>query len=137
MASTTGSGVGRCRFKDLCLDATDPAPVAAFWAGAVGLTEERLDGGAYRLVDEMAEHTIWVNRVAEPRTVKNRVHLDVLVRHVDELRARGASVQRELPRWTVLSDPEGAELCAFVRPPEEPLGTYRLLEIVVDAVDPW
>ena len=41
----------------------------------------------------------------------------------------------ELPRWTLLSDPEGGELCAFVRPPER-LAPYRLLEIVVDAVEP-
>ena len=41
----------------------------------------------------------------------------------------------ELPRWTVLADPEGGELCAFVRPPERLLA-YRLLELVVDAVDP-
>ncbi len=136
MPSTTGSGVARCRFKDLCLDSTEPARPAAFWAETLGLTEEKVDGGPIRLVDDVSEHTLWVNRVPEPRTVKNRVHLDVLVRRVDELQARGASVQRVLPGWTVLSDPDGGEVCAFVRPPEEPLGTYRLLEIVVDAVDP-
>lgn len=136
MAHPTGTVEGRCRFKDLCVDATDPARLAAFWAGALGLTDEHLEGGAHRLVDSVAEHTIWVNRVPEPRTVKNRVHLDVLVRGVEELSDRGASVQRELPRWTLMSDPEGGELCAFVRAAGEPLGTYRLLEVVVDAVDP-
>ncbi|HET9562895.1 MAG TPA: VOC family protein [Propionibacteriaceae bacterium] len=37
--------------------------------------------------------------------------------------------------WTVLADPEGGELCAFVREPEA-LPNYRVYEVVVDAADP-
>jgi glyoxalase superfamily protein len=125
----------RCRFKDLCIDAADPLVLATFWATALGLSTEVLDTGARRLVDDTAEHTVWVNEVPEPRTVKQRVHLDVRVGRVAELQPAGATVVRELPRWTLLTDPEGGELCAFVRPTSE-LGTYRLLEVVVDAVDP-
>lgn len=126
---------GRCRFKDLCIDVTTPAVMATFWAGALGLTAELLDTGAYRLVDDVAEHTVWLNRVPEPRTVKQRVHLDVAVTDIAELVELGARVADEQLRWTVLSDPEGGELCAFARPVEE-LARYRLTEIVVDARDP-
>lgn len=136
MSRIGGPTGDRCRFKDLCLDAADPDLLAAFWAATLGLTDDRLDDGAHRLTDAIAEHTVWINRVPEPRTVKQRVHLDVLVREVRELESRGATVLRELPRWTLLADPEGGELCAFVRPPDPPLSTYRLLEIVVDAADP-
>jgi len=133
----TSDGVtgNRCRFKDLCIDTTDQHRLAHFWAAALGLRAERLDNGAYRLGDDIAEHTVWINPVPEPRTVKQRVHLDVAVRDVADLLELGASPVRELPRWTLLSDPEGGELCAFVRPRER-LDAYRLLEIVVDAADP-
>ena len=133
--SADGTTGDRCRFKDLCIDAGDQHRMAEFWASALGLGAEMLDTGAYRLGDDVAEHTVWINAVPEPRTVKQRVHLDVAVRDVAELLAIGATHVRELPRWTLLSDPEGGELCAFVRPPER-LAPYRLVEIVVDAVDP-
>jgi hypothetical protein len=64
--------------------------------------------------------------------VKNRMHLDVHARSVDELLALGATVVEEFPRWTVTADPEGGEFCAFVR--EEP-PPYRLYEIGLDAAD--
>jgi hypothetical protein len=133
--SADGTTADRCRFKDLCIDATDQHRVAPFWAAALGLGAEALDNGAYRLDDGVAEHTVWINPVPEPRSVKQRVHLDVAVRDVAELVGIGAEVVAELPRWTVLVDREGGELCAFVRSPER-LAPYRLLEIVVDAVEP-
>ena len=133
--SADGTTGDRCVFKDLCIDVTDQQRMAPFWAAALGLDSEPLDNGAYRLTDDIAEHTVWINPVPEPRTVKQRVHLDVAIREVAELLERGATPVHEQPRWTVLSDPEGGELCAFVRPPER-LTTYRLLEIVVDAAAP-
>ncbi len=39
-----------------------------------------------------------------------------------------------MPNWTLLADPEGGELCAFVREPAK-LPAYRLYEVVVDAED--
>jgi predicted enzyme related to lactoylglutathione lyase len=60
-------------------------------------------------------------RVPEPKTVKNRVHLDVRVGRdrVDEevarLTARGATVlhhgQQGPYSWVTIADPEGNELC--------------------------
>jgi hypothetical protein len=50
--------------------------------------------------------------VPEPKTVKNRVHWD-LYGDVDEFTAAGATVLAELPRWTVMADPEGNEFCVF------------------------
>ena len=51
----------------------------------------------------------------EPRTVKNRIHWDVLG-SVDSLQAAGAMVLRrpdEDTGWTVMADPDGNEFCAF------------------------
>ncbi len=92
-------------------------------------------GHGYALVDDVAEHRVWINRVAEARSVKQRVHLDVHVAAVEELTERGATVLDDEQPWTVLADPEGGELCAFVREPAELTG-YRFYELVVDAVDP-
>jgi hypothetical protein len=126
---------GRCVFKDLCIDVTDQHRMAPFWATALGLSAEELDNGAYRLRDDVSAHTVWLNPVPEPRTAKQRVHLDLLVAEVAELQDIGAGLITELPGWTVLTDTEGGELCAFLRPAER-LADYRLLEVVVDATDP-
>ena len=74
-------------FKDLCLDAHDPVLVGEFWAGALGLELHRQEGGDTYLTGPTPQHTIWVNRVPEPKTVKHRVHLDVNAGSVAELEA--------------------------------------------------
>ena len=119
-------------YKDLCLDAQDPLRLGRFWAVALGLELVELADGDVVLRGPTPQHTVWVNRVPEPRTVKNRMHLDLHARAVPDLLGLGASVVEEFPRWTVLADPEGGEFCAFVReePPE-----YRLYEVVLDAAD--
>ena len=121
-------------FKDLCIDATDPEVQARFWAAALGLRAE-LTGGDFRLVGEAPEQTLWVNKVPEPRSVKQRVHIDVHVAAVSDLTKLGAIIVDEAQPWTVLADPEGGELCAFVRDPDA-LPDYRIYEVVVDAADP-
>jgi hypothetical protein len=118
-------------FKDLCIDATDPRLLGRFWAGALGLEYHApREDGVVRLTGTTPQHTIWVNAVPEPRTVKQRVHLDVNVHDVADLERLGATVtDAESFRWTVMADPEGGELCAFVRQGEI---EHRLYEVVVD-----
>jgi Glyoxalase-like domain len=123
-------------FKDLCLDATDAERLGTFWAGALGL-ELRPAGedsnGDYLLVGPTPEHTVWVNQVPEPKTVKHRIHLDLNVGSVDELTRLGATVvDADTFSWTLMADPEGGELCAFVREGEI---ERRLYEIGVDCGD--
>ncbi len=123
-------------FKDLCLDAADAERLGTFWAGALGL-ELRAAGedsnGDVLLVGPTPQHTVWVNQVPEPKTAKHRMHLDVNVGSVDELTRLGATVvDADTFRWTLLADPEGGELCAFVREGEI---EQRLYEIVVASGD--
>ncbi|HTF40498.1 MAG TPA: VOC family protein [Propionibacteriaceae bacterium] len=54
---------------------------------------------------------------------------------VSDLTDLGAMIIDDAQSWTVLADPEGGELCAFVREPES-LPDYRVYEVVVDAADP-
>jgi catechol 2,3-dioxygenase-like lactoylglutathione lyase family enzyme len=120
-------------FQDLCLDVGDPERMAAFWAPVLGLRRD--PDHPERLTDGVDEHALWLNAVPEPRTVKQRVHLDVHVAAVSDLVDRGATVLDDSQRWTVLADPEDGEMCAFVRDPGA-LPDYRLYEVVVDCADP-
>jgi hypothetical protein len=119
------------RFKDLCLDAVDIEQAAGFWAPTLGLEIRRKSGSVW-LAGPSPAHTVWINQVPEPTTVKNRVHFDVHTGSLDELTGRGAKVQATEARWTVLTDPDGQEFCGFVR---EQVPDYRLYEVVVDCAD--
>jgi hypothetical protein len=132
--SRTDPAAGRLRYKDLCVDAVDATRMSGFWASALGLSAELRDGTAL-LGDDVPEHTLWVNAVPEPVTVKQRVHLDLHVAAVEDLVRLGATVVDTTQPWTLLRDPEGGELCAFVREPDR-LPRYRLYEVVVDSPDP-
>ncbi len=116
------------------MDTGDAATAAAFWSRALGLTPHQR-GRNFVLTDDVDVHTLWLNSVPEAKSVKNRVHLDVHVAAVSDLLELGARVLDDTLPWTVLADPEGAEFCAFQRPPDQ-LPDYRLYELVVDSVDP-
>ena len=127
------------RWQDLCVDAVDAGVLGRFWAGALGLTYVAHDDGDAQLDGPTPEHRVWINTVPEPVTVKQRVHLDVHVRSVDEVLALGATPEDlENFRWKVLRDPEGGELCAFERDADDERlrSGYLLYEIVVDSVAP-
>lgn len=120
------------RFKDLCIDAARPPVLGEFWAAAADRSWHLHDDGDGSVDGPTPQHTIWLNAVAEPRTVKHRVHLDIYARSLDDLTALGATTIEQLDKWTVMADPEGGEFCAFLRddPPAE-----RLHGLVIDSVD--
>ena len=127
------------RWKDLCIDATDAHPMAQFWGALLSLQAELHDDGDAALRGATPEETIWINAVPEPRTVKQRVHLDLDVGSVEAVLALGATMV--LPaaesgfRWSVLADPEGGELCVFEREGLAESPPARIYELVVDTVD--
>ena len=125
----------RVSYKDLCVDVNDLDAAAAFLGPLLGLAPEERREAVLRLGDGVPEHVVWLNLVAEPRTVKNRVHLDVDVASVEEVLGAGATVVDDRQPWTVLRQDQAGELCVFVRPPER-LQPYRLYEVVVDCADP-
>lgn len=119
-------------WKDLCIDAVDVDLMARFWAGTLG-REVESRGDLRLLTGPTPRHSVWINPVPEPVTVKQRVHLDVHVASTDDVLALGATVLDDTqPRWDVLRDPEGGELCTF---PREQVPEERLYEIIVDAHD--
>ena len=122
-------------YKDLCIDAVDPAVMGRFWAGALQLDLEVDEDGDARLVGPTPQHTVWLNRVPEPVTVKQRVHLDVRADSVQDVVALGGVVvdAESFEHWTVMKDVEGGELCVFLTRPGKAAG---LMEIVADTADP-
>ena len=124
----------RVVYKDLCVDVGDLEAAAAFLGPLLGLEEQERRAAVLRLGDDVDQHTVWLNLVPEPRTVKNRVHLDVDAASVEEVLAAGARVVDDSQPWTVLTHPEVGELCVFPRPPER-LRAYRVHAVVVDCAD--
>jgi len=133
------------------IDCADPARLAEFWAAAlgyvvqpppdgfdswegfltsIGVPEERWNDRSAVVDPDEAGPRLFFQMVPEPKTVKNRVHVDlsvagrgtapdVRVSRVDakvaELLALGATIQRRGEengeRWVVMQDPEGNEFC--------------------------
>jgi predicted enzyme related to lactoylglutathione lyase len=120
------------------MDTTGAAGLGRFWADAAGL-ELRPDEEDGNLVGPTEGHGIYLCRVPEGKSVKHRVHLDVYAASVADLVAKGATVVLPAEEsgfaWTVLTDPEGGEFCAFLREPAD-LPDYRVHGLVVDCADP-
>jgi hypothetical protein len=125
------AGVPLATYKDLCIDAVDAEGAARFWGGMLGLTPGPHRDGIWWLDDESGHAVAWVNPVPEPKTVKNRMHIDVNAEGLEAALAAGASVvDKDSFRWTVMRDPDGQEFCIFVR--DTPI-ERRLYELVLDS----
>jgi len=115
------------RFKDLCIDVADARACGAYWSTMLGWSLEMHDDGDAHLRDEGGRVQVWLNVVPEPKSVKNRIHLDVNAESVQEALDAGARLERELPRWTMLLDPDGQEHCVFPRAERVEKRPYELV----------
>lgn len=103
----------------IVIDAVDTAAVAEFWAAALHY-QRREPVGQYEVLTAPEGHRspmVLIQAVAEPKSGKNRVHLDL---HVDDAEAEaerlaglgatrlGANTLGEI-RWITMADPEGNE----------------------------
>jgi predicted enzyme related to lactoylglutathione lyase len=139
------------RLVQIAMNARDDTVVGRFWAEALGrgvssegpgVTNVEPMGFAY---PDPATLFIDVLAVPEPKTVKNRVHIDLAttsaahqVDLVARLRALGAvpaDVGQGDVSWTVLADPEGNEFCVLGPHPVYQ-DTGPVAEVVADCADP-
>jgi hypothetical protein len=109
----------RYRLYELVVDAAEPAAIAAWWADVLGARIEHDDEGFPGLVGIPGApfEGIVFAPVPEPKTVKNRIHVDVTTDDLEGLVGAGARLVRPRDdeiRWNVMADPEGNEFCAFV-----------------------
>jgi predicted enzyme related to lactoylglutathione lyase len=102
------------------LDCRDLDTMVAFWGRLLGL-EEQARYPDYVWMSRLSDGgpALAFQRVPEPKTVKNRMHLDMAVPDLDDTVALVAELggsrlaDHEIGdfRWIVLADPEGNEFC--------------------------
>jgi predicted enzyme related to lactoylglutathione lyase len=137
------------RLVQINMKANDDSALGAFWAEALGWSVSSEGPGVTNLEPESFVYpdpaAVCIDLIAspEPKTVKNRVHVDLAARsaaHQAELVTRlqdlGATLadigQGDVP-WTVMADPEGNEFCVLDSLYEE---TGPIATVVVDCADP-
>ncbi|MGN6793915.1 MAG: VOC family protein [Streptosporangiaceae bacterium] len=139
------------RAVHIVIDATDPSALAAFWAAALGWEVA---------ADESDEAVVWPTGfsypgpaalplvfvpVAEQKTGKNRLHLDLSttsqqhqaaeVQRMLRLGATPADIgQGDVP-WEVLADPEGNEFCVL-DPRDGYMDARPVAAVVLDCARP-
>jgi len=101
------------------IDARDPAALGRWWQEALGWVVVNDDPEEFEIRPAADRFPgLLVGAVPEPKTIKNRLHLDFRPddrdREVERLLALGATRvdvgQRDVS-WVVLADPEGTEFC--------------------------
>ncbi len=106
-------------WEQTIVDARDPATLGAWWAAALGwvVVNDAADEFEIRASPDRLPGLLFVP-VAEPKTVKNRLHLDFRpgdrdaeVERLVDLGATRADVGQGEQTWVVLADPEGNEFC--------------------------
>jgi hypothetical protein len=106
------------RLHGVVVASADPRAQAEWWGAAYGAEIVHHDDG-YSTVEQvpgMPIQTMDFVPVPEPKTVKNRIHWDV-IGDPDALARAGAAILRRPDdeiRWTVMADPEGNEFCVFL-----------------------
>jgi len=115
------------RIQCLCIDTTDPARLATFWAAALGWRRTHDEEGEVVLEppagspeDGVVPDLLFL-RVPEDKATKNRLHLDLRpldqaaeVARLEALGARRTDVgQGPDVSWVVLADPDGNEFCVL------------------------
>lgn len=140
------------RLYSVVVDANDLGGLARFWSAALGwpISYEAPDEMVVELEEDdpgaAGQIGLVFVPVPEPKTVKNRIHLDLATTsaehqaaEVERLLGLGASRvdigQGDDVSWVVLADPEGNELCVLAPHPVYE-GTGPIAAIVVHCHDP-
>jgi predicted enzyme related to lactoylglutathione lyase len=106
----------------LVLDCSNPEELAQFWSAALGWQTLGGAGNYVLLVSaDAALPRLLLQRVPEPKSVKNRMHLDIETADIEaearRLETLGAQrlacdAQHEHgSNWVLMADPEGNEFC--------------------------
>ena len=104
----------------LSIDCADPVGLADFWSEALGRPVNpgaNGDNAAIDATDPASGPRLAFHKVPEPKTVKNRLHLDLRTNQfeaeTERLMSLGATrirdVEKPAVRWTTFADPEGNE----------------------------
>jgi hypothetical protein len=112
--------VNPVRAVEVCVDVIDPRPVAEFWVGLLGYrVRGDVDARWVHLEPPCGLPVLNLQRVPEPKHVKNRLHLDVFVDdpqewidRAEQLGAERLRLHDDAADWfCVMADPAGNEFC--------------------------
>lgn len=108
-------------WEQTIIDAQDPVALGTWWREALGWVIVNDDPEEFEIrpaADRLPG--LLFARVPEPKTIKNRLHLDLRpddrdaeVARLLELGATRVDVGQGDQTWTVLADPEGNEFCVL------------------------
>jgi predicted enzyme related to lactoylglutathione lyase len=112
---------------NVVLDCVDPERLAPFWEAATGY--RRTWSNDYFIVLSPAERgqpNLLLQRVEEPKIVKNRCHVDLGAADLEAEMARlenlgatrGQAYDLGFVRWNIMADPQGNEFCITHSGPE-------------------
>jgi predicted enzyme related to lactoylglutathione lyase len=101
------------------MDVNDLETCSMFWSQVLGADILYRNEKYLRLGQKGERPTLLLQKVPEPRKVKNRVHIDLDVPDLDAAVSRvlelGGNKLRELNeygiKWAVMADPDGNEFC--------------------------
>jgi predicted enzyme related to lactoylglutathione lyase len=104
---------------EIVIDVADLDRSAHFWSEVLGLKVAHRWGQYLGFEKQAGGLIVCLQKVAEKKTSKNRVHLDVAVEDVNAASARvealGGTKLQEIEesgiRWMVMADPDGNEFC--------------------------
>jgi hypothetical protein len=115
-------------WEQVIVDAADPVTLGRWWANALEWVVVNDDPEEFEIrpAPDRVPGLLFA-RVPEPKTLKNRLHLDfrpddrdAAVARLLALGATRADVGQGDASWVVLADPEGNEFCILrALPPEE------------------
>jgi Glyoxalase-like domain len=104
----------------LSIDCADPVALAGFWSGVLGRAVNPGGDAENAAIDATGPASgprLAFHKVPEAKTVKNRLHLDLLTDQFEEESKRliglGATplwdIDKPTAHWTTFADPEGNE----------------------------
>jgi catechol 2,3-dioxygenase-like lactoylglutathione lyase family enzyme len=129
-------------FSELNVDCADAERLARFWCEVLGYSIAAREDDWVEIAGPEGPSLIF-GEVPEPKTVKNRLHIDLnpLDRERDEevsrlveLGATYADVGQADVDWVVLADPEGNEFCVLAtRVDQEPTNDEKVDEAALES----
>ncbi len=108
------------RIDEIVVDCRDPVKLATFWAALLGVTPHVRDSTWATVRDPEQGLVVAFQEVPEPKSGKNRLHIDVQVAALEEAigacvslgaKVEGAIIDDADGSFQLMLDPEGHEFC--------------------------
>ena len=108
---------------EIGIDVDDLGRSAQFWSALLGLKVADRHDSYLNFERQGGGPIVYLQKVPEKKTAKNRMHIDIAVGDVDSAATRvealggsklQAVVESSAP-WTVMADPDGNEFCLVLR----------------------